>query len=92
MINKEDEAKPDEESVLRFGSMILNFAEAKKDYKHKRLIFVDINITGRMSAFVDSGASDLFILDKIVGKLGLSISKSAKKIRLLILKMSQLWE
>ncbi|KAK5839181.1 hypothetical protein PVK06_007951 [Gossypium arboreum] len=41
---KDDKAKPDEERVLRLGSMILNFAKVKRDRKKKRLMFVDINI------------------------------------------------
>ncbi|MBA0829514.1 hypothetical protein Goarm_014118 [Gossypium armourianum] len=46
------------------------------------LMFVDINIAGqKWSALVDMGASDLFILEKAVKKLGLSIRKSNKKIK-----------
>lgn len=41
---KDDKAEPDEERVLRLGSMILNFAKVKRDRKKKSLMFVDINI------------------------------------------------
>ncbi|PPR97844.1 hypothetical protein GOBAR_AA22819 [Gossypium barbadense] len=45
-------------------------------------MFVDINIVGqKRSAFVDAGASDLFISKKVEEKLGLSIKKSNRKIK-----------
>lgn len=40
---------------------------------------MDINITGqRKSVLVDTGALDLFILEKVASKLGLSIRKLNK--------------
>ncbi|MBA0555779.1 hypothetical protein Golob_025935 [Gossypium lobatum] len=46
------------------------------------LMFVDINIAGqKRSTLVDTGASDLFILEKAEGKLGLSIKKSIGKLK-----------
>ncbi|MBA0754753.1 hypothetical protein Gogos_005399 [Gossypium gossypioides] len=45
-------------------------------------MFVDINIAGqKRSALVDTGASDLIILEKDAKKLGLSIRKLNKKIK-----------
>ncbi|KAH1063796.1 hypothetical protein J1N35_028783 [Gossypium stocksii] len=61
--------------------MIYNSTKLKKDHKQKGLMFVDINITGQMSVPVYMGTYNLFISKKVVGKLGLSISKSTKKIK-----------
>ncbi|MBA0683543.1 hypothetical protein Goari_025192 [Gossypium aridum] len=49
----------------------------------KGFMYVDINIAGqRKSAFVDTGASDLFISKKVVGKLNLLVIKATKKIKM----------
>ncbi|KAH1130173.1 hypothetical protein J1N35_001551 [Gossypium stocksii] len=86
-IVKEDEVKPDEEKVLRIRSMILQFAKEKMDYKQKGLMFVDINIIGqRRSALVDTEGSDLFLSEKATGKLGLSVIKSNKRIKVVYSK------
>ncbi|MBA0729811.1 hypothetical protein Golax_022941 [Gossypium laxum] len=45
-------------------------------------MLVDINIAGqKRSALIDTGASNLFILEKAARKFGLSIKKSNKKIK-----------
>ncbi|KAH1055723.1 hypothetical protein J1N35_033788 [Gossypium stocksii] len=74
-----EEAKPIEKKTLRVNSMILF---PKKRYGDEGLMFIDINIVGqKRSALDDTGASDLFILEKAVKKLGLSIKKLNKKIK-----------
>ncbi|PPS12026.1 hypothetical protein GOBAR_AA08605 [Gossypium barbadense] len=81
MISKGVEAKPESET-LKLGSMILNSVKVKRDRKLKRLMYVDINIAGqKKSALFDTGASNLFVSEKTVGKLGISISKSTKKVK-----------
>lgn len=81
-IYKEYKAEHDEERVLRLGSMILNYAKVKRDHKQKQLMFMDINIAGqRRSALVYMGTFNLFRSKKAVGKLGLSISISTKRIK-----------
>lgn len=45
-------------------------------------MFVHINIVDRrMSALVDMGAFDLFMLKRAASKLGLSVSKLTKKLK-----------
>ncbi|MBA0735901.1 hypothetical protein Gogos_019702, partial [Gossypium gossypioides] len=74
-----EETKPIEKKISTVNSMVLI---PKKRNGGEGLIFVDINITGqKRSALVDTRASDLFISKKAVGKLGLSIKKSNRKIK-----------
>ncbi|PPS00202.1 hypothetical protein GOBAR_AA20466 [Gossypium barbadense] len=55
----------------------------KRDCKQKGLMYMDINITGqRKSALIDTEELSLFISEKVVSKLGLSISKLTKRIKL----------
>ncbi|MBA0751871.1 hypothetical protein Gogos_000764, partial [Gossypium gossypioides] len=55
----------------------------KKRNGEKGLIFVDINIAGqKRSALIDTRSSDLFISEKAAKKLGLSIRKLNKKIKI----------
>ncbi|MBA0756526.1 hypothetical protein Gogos_005630 [Gossypium gossypioides] len=55
----------------------------KKRDGEKGLMFVNISIAGqKQSALIDTGASDLFISKKATKKLGLSIRKSNKKIKI----------
>ncbi|KAH1030856.1 hypothetical protein J1N35_043030 [Gossypium stocksii] len=82
MINKEFEEEPEEERLSKLRSIILSFTKAMRNRKQKRLMFANINIAGQMrSALVDTRASDLFISEKVMGKLGPSVSKPAKKIK-----------
>ncbi|KAK5838602.1 hypothetical protein PVK06_007336 [Gossypium arboreum] len=75
-ISKEEEAEP-KSKALKLVSVMLNFVNVKRDRKQKELIFVDINTESRRrSALIDTEASNLFIPNKFVGKLGLSVSKS----------------
>ncbi|PPR98187.1 hypothetical protein GOBAR_AA22485 [Gossypium barbadense] len=82
MVSKEVEGDLKSEA-LKLRSMILNSAKAKRDRKQKGLMYMDINIASqRKSALIDTGASDLFISRKDMGKLGLSVRKSTKKIKI----------
>ncbi|MBA0634489.1 hypothetical protein Godav_025170 [Gossypium davidsonii] len=81
-INKEGKVEHDEEKVLRLGSMILNSTKAKRDRKQKELMFMGINITDRLrNALIDTMASNLFISEKTMGKLGNTVSKTTKRIK-----------
>ncbi|MBA0819769.1 hypothetical protein Gohar_021130, partial [Gossypium harknessii] len=74
-----EEAKPIEENTSRVNTMVLI---PNKRNGEEGLMFVDINITGeKRSALIDTGASDLFISEKAMKKLRLSIKKSNKKIK-----------
>ncbi|MBA0701790.1 hypothetical protein Goari_027403 [Gossypium aridum] len=62
----EEEVKLESEA-LKLGSMILNFAKAKRNHKQKGLVYVDINIISqRKSDLVNTRAFDLFILKKVI--------------------------
>ncbi|MBA0783214.1 hypothetical protein Gotri_000969 [Gossypium trilobum] len=75
-----EEAKPIEGKTSMVNSMVLI---PKKRNDEEGLMFVDINIVGqKRSAVIDTGASDLFISEKAAKKLGLSIKKSNKKIKI----------
>ncbi|MBA0776719.1 hypothetical protein Gotri_011678 [Gossypium trilobum] len=76
---KED-AKLIEGKTSRVNLMVLI---PKKRNGEERLMFVDMNIAGqKRSALINTRASDLFISKKAVNKLGLSIKKSNKKIKI----------
>ncbi|KAE8692579.1 hypothetical protein F3Y22_tig00110831pilonHSYRG00022 [Hibiscus syriacus] len=65
----------EESETLKLGS-ILSTMEVKKGRKKKGLMFVDINVAGqKLSALVDTGASELFMSEPIVKKLGLHVEK-----------------
>ncbi|MBA0754266.1 hypothetical protein Gogos_020782 [Gossypium gossypioides] len=67
-----------EKKTSTVNSMVLI---PKRMNDEEGLMFVDINIAGqKQSALINTGASDLFISEKAVRKLGLSIKKSNKKI------------
>ncbi|MBA0574793.1 hypothetical protein Golob_023978, partial [Gossypium lobatum] len=82
-IEKKDElneVKPVEEKTSMVNSMVLF---CKNMDGEEGLMFVDINIEGlKWSALIDTGASNLFISKKAVKKLGLSIRKPNKKIKM----------
>ncbi|MBA0818081.1 hypothetical protein Gohar_028114, partial [Gossypium harknessii] len=82
-IEKKDklkEVKPVEEKTSMVNSMVLF---CKNMDGEEGLMFVDINIEGlKWSALIDTGASDLFISKKAAKKLGLSIRKQNKKIKM----------
>ncbi|KAK5819252.1 hypothetical protein PVK06_024229 [Gossypium arboreum] len=80
MISKGEKAELDEGKASNLELMILILA--KRNSRQVGLMFVDINIVGqKKSALVDTRASDLFILEKVVGKLGFSVGKLNKKIK-----------
>ncbi|PPR91119.1 hypothetical protein GOBAR_AA29567 [Gossypium barbadense] len=73
-----EEAKPTEGNTSKVNSMVL--IPGKRN--GNGLMFVDVNIAGqKRSALIDTGASDLFMSEKAAKKLGLSIRKSNKKIK-----------
>ncbi|MBA0817893.1 hypothetical protein Gohar_021726 [Gossypium harknessii] len=85
VIKKKYEPKKDakliEGKTSRVNSMVLI---PTKRNGEEGLMFVDINIAGqKQSALIDTGASDLFISKKAAKKLGLSIKKSNKKIKII---------
>ncbi|MBA0729037.1 hypothetical protein Golax_025851, partial [Gossypium laxum] len=74
-----EEAKPTEGKTSRVNSMVLILGKRNGG---KWLMFVDINIAGqKRSVLIDTGASNLFMSEKAAKKLGLSIRKSNKKIK-----------
>ncbi|MBA0723113.1 hypothetical protein Golax_003722, partial [Gossypium laxum] len=74
-----EEAKPTEGKTSRVNLMVL--IPGKRN-GGKGLMFVDINIAGqKRSALIDMGALDLFMSKKAVKKVGLSIRRSNKKIK-----------
>ncbi|MBA0740645.1 hypothetical protein Gogos_013837 [Gossypium gossypioides] len=76
-----EEAKPIEKKTSRVNSIVLI---PKKKNGREGLMFVDINIAcQKQSALVDTRAPDLFISKKAAKKLGLSIRKSNKKIKMI---------
>ncbi|KAH1046315.1 hypothetical protein J1N35_037099 [Gossypium stocksii] len=75
-----EEAELVEKKASRVNTMIL---VPKKRNGGEGLIFIDINIAGQeRSALVDTGASNLFILEKAARKLSLSSRKLNKKIKM----------
>ena len=73
-INKEDD-EPEKET-LKLGS-IMSSIKAKRCRKQKGLMFVDISIAGRkISAMVDTGASNLSISEDIIKNLDLKVEKT----------------
>ncbi|PPR82229.1 hypothetical protein GOBAR_AA38487 [Gossypium barbadense] len=73
-----EEAKPTERNTSKINSMVLIPGKRNEN----GLMFVDINIAGqKRSALIDTGASDLFMSEKAAKKLGLSVRKSNKKIK-----------
>ncbi|PPR93089.1 hypothetical protein GOBAR_AA27584 [Gossypium barbadense] len=75
-----EEAKPVEKKTSRVNSMVLI---PKKRDGGEGLMFIDINIASqKRGAFVNTEASELFISEKAVKKLGLSIKKLDKKIKM----------
>ncbi|KAK5833077.1 hypothetical protein PVK06_016889 [Gossypium arboreum] len=74
------EVKLIEEKTSRVNSMVL-FCKNKDG--EERLMFVEINIAGqKLSTLVDMGVLDLFTSEKATKKLGLSIRKLNKKIKM----------
>ncbi|KAH1091744.1 hypothetical protein J1N35_019001, partial [Gossypium stocksii] len=82
-IKRNDESKevePAERKTSRVNLMVLI---SKKMDDNEGLMFVGINIAGqKRSTLVDTRASDLFISEKTAKKLGLSIKKSNRKMKM----------
>ncbi|KAE8660305.1 Detected protein of unknown function [Hibiscus syriacus] len=71
----------EESETLKLGS-ILSTMEVKKGRKKKGLMFVDIIIAGqKLSALVDTGASELFMSEPVAKRLGLHVEKSCGSIK-----------
>ncbi|KAE8736351.1 cytochrome P450 78A7-like [Hibiscus syriacus] len=71
----------EESETLKLGS-ILSTMEVKKGRKKKGLMFVDITIAGqKLSALVDTGASELFMSEQVAKKLGLYVEKACGSIK-----------
>ncbi|KAE8687867.1 Detected protein of unknown function [Hibiscus syriacus] len=67
----------EENETLKFGSIISSM-EIKKGRKKKGLIHVDITVVGqKMSALVDTGASELFLSEQAAKKLDLRVEKTS---------------
>ncbi|KAE8720538.1 hypothetical protein F3Y22_tig00019093pilonHSYRG00019 [Hibiscus syriacus] len=76
---KENEGE--ESETLKLGS-ILSTMEVKKGRKKKGLMYVDITVAGqKMSALVDTGASELFMSEQIAKRLGLHVEKATGSIK-----------
>ncbi|KAE8671970.1 hypothetical protein F3Y22_tig00111877pilonHSYRG00250 [Hibiscus syriacus] len=75
-VEEEEEAE-----TLKLGS-IISTMEVKKVRKKKGLMFVDISIKGqKLSALVDTGASELFMSNQVASKLALHIEKASGYIK-----------
>ncbi|KAE8719061.1 cytochrome P450 78A7-like [Hibiscus syriacus] len=71
----------EESETLKLGS-ILSTIEVKKGRKKKGLIFVDVNVAGqKLSALVDTGASELFMSEPTAKILGLHVKKENGSIK-----------
>ncbi|XP_039021247.1 uncharacterized protein LOC120153338 [Hibiscus syriacus] len=67
----------EEKETLKLGSIISSM-EIKKGRKKKGLMYVDITVAGqKMSALVDTGASELFLSEQAAKKLDLRIEKTS---------------
>ena len=74
-IAKEEDDESDRETH-KLGSIILNSIKAKRFGKRKGLMFTDIMVAGtKVTALVDTGASDLFVAEGTAKRLGLKVSK-----------------
>ncbi|KAE8689123.1 hypothetical protein F3Y22_tig00110943pilonHSYRG00133 [Hibiscus syriacus] len=70
-----------ESETLNLGS-ILSTMEVNKGRKKKGLMYVDITVAGqKMSALVDTGASELFMSEQITKRLGLHVEKVTGSIK-----------
>ncbi|XP_038991121.1 uncharacterized protein LOC120114215 [Hibiscus syriacus] len=70
-----------ESETLKLGS-ILSTMEVKKGHNKKGLMYVDIIVAGqKMSALVDTGASELFMSEQIAKRLGLHVEKASGSIK-----------
>ncbi|KAE8716635.1 Protein NRT1/ PTR FAMILY 3.1 [Hibiscus syriacus] len=70
-----------ESETLKLGS-ILSTIEVKKGRKKKGLMYVDITVAGqKMSALVDTCASELFMSEQIAKRLGLHVEKVTGSIK-----------
>lgn len=55
---------------------ILNAIQTKKASKPKEMIFAEVTVAGtKMSALIDTGASDLLVLEEAAKKLNLRVEK-----------------
>ena len=91
-IAKKEDDESDKETH-KLGSIILNSMKAKRFGKRKGLIFTDIMVAGtKVTALVDTGASDLFVAERTAKRLGLKVSKGTVGLRLSIPKRCQPWE
>ncbi|KAE8656709.1 hypothetical protein F3Y22_tig00116997pilonHSYRG00207 [Hibiscus syriacus] len=71
----------EESEDLKLGS-ILSTMEVKKGRKNKGLMFMDVNIAGKkLSALVDTGASELFMSEPVAKRLGLHVEKANGSIK-----------
>ncbi|GMJ10676.1 hypothetical protein HRI_004736800 [Hibiscus trionum] len=71
------EKNANEKKTHKMGA-ILSCMDSKKGNKKKGLMFVDITVTGqKLSALVDTGASELFISEQAAKKLGLCVEKAS---------------
>ncbi|KAK8586224.1 hypothetical protein V6N13_130745 [Hibiscus sabdariffa] len=65
-----------EGDTVKLGS-IMSSVQVKKGHKQKGLMFVDITIEGnKLSALVDTGASELFMSDEAAKRLNLPVEKA----------------
>ena len=65
------------EEVVKLNSIISSM-EFKKDSKEKGLMYVDVSIAGqKLSALIDTGASELFVSEQIAKKLGFHVEKAS---------------
>ncbi|KAE8692821.1 cytochrome P450 78A7-like [Hibiscus syriacus] len=71
----------EESETLKLGS-ILSTMEVKKGRKKKGLMFIDITLAGqKLSALVDTSASELFMSEPVANRLGLHVEKASGSIK-----------
>ena len=74
-IAREEDDESDR-ATLKLGSIILNSIKAKRFGKRKGLMFTDIIVAGtKITALMDTRASNLFVVERIAKRLGLKVSK-----------------
>ena len=70
------------ENVAVKLNSIMSSVQVKRGHKHKGLMFVDIIVAGKkLSALVDTGASELFMSDEAAKKLDLHVEKASGMIK-----------
>lgn len=67
----------EEKEEMRLGSLWLLSSTQEKDKKTKVMMYVDVKVKG-LVAFVDTGASNIFMANQVAKKPGMQVKKGKK--------------